>query len=180
MHATAENTKAFVPQYALKIERSPDVRTVRQECKTLRRLQQCAQICKARGSGTYGDRFYMVLDLLGNNLVEARRSVQGSRLDLSTAKVCWGIVIVVQSISTRVKTYRWQSGTAGAWRVHGHSAATRCCRPFSQCSIVRKHQLRGCDAAPSCEAVPTVSLSKVQAGWHRDRVLPISGQQCVG
>lgn len=74
-------------QYALKIERTPDVKTIRQEHKTLRKLQGCSQICRARGSGTHGGRFYMVLDLLGQNLVEVRRGAYGGRMDLPTAKV---------------------------------------------------------------------------------------------
>ncbi len=63
------------------------MRTIRQEYKALKRLQQCSQICKTRGSGMHGGRFYMVLDLLGQNLVEARRTAYGGRMDLATAKV---------------------------------------------------------------------------------------------
>lgn len=77
-----------VPQYAFKIERSPEVKTIRQEFKVLKRLQQCPQICKTRGSGVHAGRFYMVLDLLGQNLVEMRRSTYSGRMDLATAKVC--------------------------------------------------------------------------------------------
>lgn len=60
---------------------------MRQEYKVLQGIQQCRQVCKPRGSGYHGGRFFMVLDLLGQNLVEMRRGAYGGRMDLSTAKV---------------------------------------------------------------------------------------------
>lgn len=78
-------------QVAIKIEKRPDVRTVRQEYKVLKKLGSgCRQAVRVHDGGELGwagGRFYMVMDLLGSNLTTARRSMQGGAAELTAAKV---------------------------------------------------------------------------------------------
>lgn len=68
-------------RYAVKIERGGDVKTVKQEHRILKRLQgSCQHVCKVVDMGQYGDQFYMVMELLGQNLAETRRN-QPSGMD---------------------------------------------------------------------------------------------------
>jgi tau tubulin kinase len=75
-------------QLALKLERRSHVRTVKQEGQVLQHLSQsCPQVCKVHDSGSYHGRHFIVMDLLGPNLAEARRGEPGGRAQLATAKV---------------------------------------------------------------------------------------------
>lgn len=72
-------------QYALKLERRTDVHTVKQECKVLRRLHQCRQVCKVHDSGVHRHRHFIVMDLLGHNLAEVRSMEIGGLASAETA-----------------------------------------------------------------------------------------------
>lgn len=86
---------------------------MRQEYKVLQGIRQCRQVCKPRGSGYHSGRFFMVLDLLGQNLVEMRRGAYGGRMDLSTAKV---------------RGRRGPAGPSGRWGEACAWGASRGCR----------------------------------------------------
>ncbi len=78
------------PQYALKIERKSDVRTIQQEYRVLKQLRGGHQLCRPCDSGTHEGRFFMIMQLLGANLAEVRREVAagtGGRMDLELVKV---------------------------------------------------------------------------------------------
>jgi tau tubulin kinase len=75
------------PQLALKVERRPDVRTVKQECKVLRHLQGCSKVTRVHDSGSHQNLHFMVMDLLGPNLADARRAEPEGRVAAAAAKV---------------------------------------------------------------------------------------------
>ncbi|GLC55916.1 hypothetical protein PLESTB_001043900 [Pleodorina starrii] len=74
-------------RYALKIERRRDVRSVKQEFKVLKKIQERAPslVCTVHACGTFEDRFFMIMELLGNNVAEARKAA-GGRFDLATVR----------------------------------------------------------------------------------------------
>eukprot|EP00775_Hariotina_reticulata_P009220 gene9220-9385_t len=76
----------FDVKYALKLEKRKDRSTVKQEYKALKKLSgTCDQVVAVEGFGMYDERFYMVLQLLGETLFEARKQ-SGGRFDLPTVK----------------------------------------------------------------------------------------------
>lgn len=73
-------------RYALKLEKRRDRNTVKQEYKALRKLDgQCSQVVAVEGAGTHQDHFYMLLQLLGETLYDARRAA-GGRFELPAVK----------------------------------------------------------------------------------------------
>mmetsp|Transcript_12 Transcript_12/g.20 ORF Transcript_12/g.20 Transcript_12/m.20 type:complete len:607 (-) Transcript_12:283-2103(-) len=65
-------------RYAVKIEKRKDVKSVRQEYKVLRKLEEsCDKVAGTVDCGALDDRFYIVMQLLGANLVEARKGAGG-------------------------------------------------------------------------------------------------------
>ena len=71
-------------QYALKIDKQPKDLALRNEHKTLRRLQAQPGVApQLVESGTHGDRFFIVMELLGKNLYEVRRAIAGASGRLS-------------------------------------------------------------------------------------------------
>ena len=84
-------------QYALKVEKKQDSR-MGSEHRTLKELQGCRQICSVHGHGRHDQRAYLVMDLLGPNLAEARRDA-GGRLEPSSAKLVGaGLLAAIQSL----------------------------------------------------------------------------------
>lgn len=72
---------------ALKIDRNPEVKTVKGEYSTLRRLQAgCRQVVRVHDAAKHAGRWLMTMELLGPNLAAVRRSTLSGRLDATTAK----------------------------------------------------------------------------------------------
>lgn len=80
-------TVACAVQFALKIDRKRDVRTVKRELEHLHRLKYCSQVCNVHGSGTENGRFFIVMDLLGANLAETMRRDFGGHMPVETIKL---------------------------------------------------------------------------------------------
>lgn len=75
-------------QFALKIDRKADVKTVKQEYHTLRQLQEaCTQVVRVHDGAKVSGRWLMTMDLLGPNLATLLKSAYCGPLDLSAAKV---------------------------------------------------------------------------------------------
>lgn len=71
----------------MKIEKSREVRTVRQELKVLDRLQGCRHLCRLYDNGSDDGRSYFIMQLLGQNLSETLRRDFGGRAPLDVVKV---------------------------------------------------------------------------------------------
>ncbi|PNH10000.1 putative serine/threonine-protein kinase [Tetrabaena socialis] len=82
-----KDTQDAEKRCALKIERRRDVRSVKQEFKVLKKIQERApsMVCTVHACGTFEDRFFMVMELLGSNVAEARKAA-GGRFDLATVR----------------------------------------------------------------------------------------------
>jgi hypothetical protein len=63
--------------------------TIKMEYKVMTRLQQCPQVCRVlRDScGTHEGRWYMIMELLGANLVQMRNSSPQNRFQGEIAKI---------------------------------------------------------------------------------------------
>eukprot|EP00887_Chlorella_sp_A99_P003946 scaffold11.g3946.t1 len=74
---------------ALKIDRKAEVKTVKAEYATLRRLgaDGCRHVVRVHDGAKAGGRWFMTMELLGPNLAIARKTSFGGRLDLGQAKV---------------------------------------------------------------------------------------------
>lgn len=71
---------------ALKIDRTLEVKTVRQEQKVLKRLQACPTVVRLLEQGTHENRGFVVMELLGMNVADARKvNADKGRWDTSTA-----------------------------------------------------------------------------------------------
>ena len=64
-------------QRAVKIEKKRDMRSVKQESKILKKLQDsnCPLVVEAHESGSYEDRFFLIMELLGPCLADARKDL---------------------------------------------------------------------------------------------------------
>jgi serine/threonine protein kinase len=64
-------------QRAVKIEKKRDMRSVKQESKILKKLVelQCPLIVEPYDHGSSEDRFYLIMELLGPNLAEAKKDL---------------------------------------------------------------------------------------------------------
>ena len=71
----------------MKIEKTREVRTVRQELKVLDRLQGCRHLCRLYDNGCEDGRSYFIMQLLGMNLAETLRRDFGGRAPLDVVKV---------------------------------------------------------------------------------------------
>ncbi|KAL4529792.1 hypothetical protein Ndes2526B_g04583 [Nannochloris sp. 'desiccata'] len=74
-------------RYALKIEKSRDVRTVKSELKVLQHLQGCRYVCKLHDSGSENGLYFFVMRLLGRNLAETIQRDYGGCAPLTDVKV---------------------------------------------------------------------------------------------
>ena len=74
-------------QYALKIEKTLDMKTVRQELKILKGLQGCREVCLLLDNGSEERRSYFVMQLLGQNLAGTLRRDFGGKALLKDVKV---------------------------------------------------------------------------------------------
>ncbi|KAF6259282.1 kinase-like domain-containing protein [Scenedesmus sp. NREL 46B-D3] len=74
--------------YALKLEKRKDRNTVRAEYKVMKKIGQsggCSQVVAVEGCGMHQERFFMLLQLAGETLYDARKAGHG-KLDLPTVK----------------------------------------------------------------------------------------------
>ncbi|KAG2452875.1 hypothetical protein HYH02_002219 [Chlamydomonas schloesseri] len=87
VYEVRDNNSVEDKRYALKIERRRDVRSVKQEFKVLKKIQERnpTLVCPVHACGTFEDRFFMIMELLGNNVAEARKAA-GGRFDLVTCR----------------------------------------------------------------------------------------------
>lgn len=69
----------------MKAERKADV--LKLEHKTLTKLHGCRQICRAYGTGKHEDKMYVILELLGVNLADARKATPEQRFSIPDAKI---------------------------------------------------------------------------------------------
>jgi serine/threonine protein kinase len=74
-------------QYAMKIERNREVRTVKAELKVLQRLQGCRPVCKLYDSGSEQGLYYFIMELLGHNLAETIQRDYGGCAPLTDVKI---------------------------------------------------------------------------------------------
>jgi len=77
----------FSLQYALKIEKSRDVRTVKSELKVLQQLKGCRYVCKLYDSGSENGLHFFVMQLLGRNLAETIQRDYGRCAPLTDVKI---------------------------------------------------------------------------------------------
>jgi len=112
----------------MKIDRKRDVRTVKQELKVLRQLEGCKYVCSVHGKGDEDGRGYIIMDLLGKNLAEARRHDYGDKMPVPVAKVvASGLLRALESFHTEGYIHRdvkpanfavsppGEDATAGRW-----------------------------------------------------------------
>eukprot|EP00198_Chlamydomonas_reinhardtii_P010555 XP_001699892.1 predicted protein [Chlamydomonas reinhardtii] len=87
VYEVRDNNSVEDKRYALKIERRRDVRSVKQEFKVVKKIQERnpTLVCPVHACGTFEDRFFMIMELLGNNVAEARKAA-GGRFDLPTCR----------------------------------------------------------------------------------------------
>eukprot|EP00878_Enallax_costatus_P030413 GHUV01033111.1.p1 GENE.GHUV01033111.1~~GHUV01033111.1.p1 ORF type:complete len:164 (+),score=46.95 GHUV01033111.1:286-777(+) len=94
-----QNNSSYDVRYALKLEKRKDRSTVKAEYKALIRLKGNSQVVAVEGCGMHDERFYMLLQLAGETLYEARRNAPGGRMDLPTVKaVGLGTLTAIQQV----------------------------------------------------------------------------------
>jgi len=71
---------------ALKMDRTLEVKTVRQEQRVLKRLQACPCVVRLLEQGSHEERGFIVMELLGQNVADKRKaSTSDGRWDVRTA-----------------------------------------------------------------------------------------------
>jgi serine/threonine protein kinase len=128
-------------QFALKIDKKRDVKTVRQEARVLENLKSCRQVVRVHDTGSFEGRSYFVMDLLGHNLVELRRNAfPEGRMSVEVAKaVATSTLLALESLHAEGYVHRdikpanfviqldYNSIQEGVWNLIDFGLARRFC-----------------------------------------------------
>ena len=126
-------------QFALKIDRTRDVRTVKQELRVLQSLGPCRQVCRVHDSGTMDGRAFLVMDLLGSNLAEVRRYQLGGKATPGVAKVVGAsLLTALEGLHAQGYVHRDVKPANFAMSPPGEMPADRCTWMLIDFGLARK------------------------------------------